>query len=227
MERNLATRTIVDICRRLAAAGFVAATDGNVSARTDQGTVLVTRSGVAKGDVGEEDIVEIDLDGRPRSGSGRPSTECGMHLFVYRARPEVNAVVHAHPPYATGFATAGIALDRCLLPEVIVGLGGIPLAPYATPSTPEVAASLAPFVASHDAVLLANHGAVAWGASPLEAFHRLEKVEHAAHVTFVATLLGGARVLTADELNRLRAVAPAAYGRAVPDRPCATDPPAS
>jgi L-fuculose-phosphate aldolase len=223
MDRQLITREIVDVCRRLAAAALVAATDGNVSGRTDEGTVLITRSGVAKGDVTEEDLLELDPGGRSLAGRGKPSTESGMHLFVYRERPDVRAVVHAHPPYATGFSTARIPLDRCLLPEVIVGLGTVPLAPYATPSTPEVAASLAPYVRDHDAVLLANHGAVAWGRSPLEAFHRIQKVEHAAHVTFVATLLGGPHALTGEELERLRSVSTASYGRTLPGRPCRPD----
>jgi len=213
MEGNAIRREIVDVCRRLAAARLVAATDGNVSARTGEGTILVTRSGVAKGEVTEADIVELAPDGARRGGSGEPSTEIGMHLFVYRERPDVHAVVHAHPPYATGFAAARVPLDRPLLPEVVLGLGAIPVAPYATPSTPEVAASIAPFVRQYNALLLANHGAVTWGDSPLDAYRRMEKVEHAAHIAFVAALLGGGRELTPAELEKLRAAAAAVAAR--------------
>ena len=138
---------LIDVCYRLYAKGFVAATDGNVSVRCGNGNFLTTRTSVNKGMVSAEDFVEVDASGDPVEGAlkappaRRPSTEIGMHLFIYSRRPDVQAIVHAHPPYATGFATAGIALDRCVAPEVIVGLGAIPLAAYATPSTAEVAAS--------------------------------------------------------------------------------------
>jgi L-fuculose-phosphate aldolase len=137
----------------------------------------------------------------------------GMHLYIYQERPDVNAVVHAHPVYATGFATARKPLDDCLFPEVVVGLGAIPLADYATPSTPEVAASLAPFVRNADAILLANHGAVTYGSDVWEAYFRMEKVEHAAHITFVATMLGGPRALTEADLKKLRDISVQSYGR--------------
>ncbi len=206
-------RQMIDVCHRLYARGMVTATDGNVSVRFANGNVLATRSGVNKGDVGENDLVEVMPDGTHVAGRGRPSTELGMHLFIYSRRPDVHAVVHAHPTYATGFATARIALDQCTFPEVIVGLGAIPLADYATPSTAEVAASLAPFVGNSDAILLANHGVVTYGADLQEAYFKMEKVEHAAHITFVATLLGGARSLTEEQLEKLRRVSVQSYGK--------------
>jgi L-fuculose-phosphate aldolase len=138
-----------------------------------------------------------------------------MHRFIYTERPDVMAIVHAHPTYATGFATARIPLDKCLLPEVIVGLGSIPLADYGTPSTTELAESLSPFVKSNDAILMMNHGAVTYGRTPIEAYFRMEKVEHAAHITFVATMLGGARPLSHEQLEKLRKVSPQSYGKNV------------
>jgi L-fuculose-phosphate aldolase len=204
---------IIDVCHRLYAQGMVTATDGNVSARLANGNILATRSGINKGMVTEHDLVEVTSHGQQVAGAGKPSTEMAMHLFIYAQRPDAMAVVHAHPIYATGFATARKALDGCLFPEVIVGLGAIPLAEYATPSTQEVAASLAPFVKTADAILLANHGVVAYGADLYDAYFRMEKVEHAAHITFVATMLGGAHALTTEEVGRLRNVSVQSYGK--------------
>jgi L-fuculose-phosphate aldolase len=204
------------VCHRLYRHGFVAATDGNVSVRLDNGNILTTRSGVNKGDATPRDLIEVTPAGKPAGGSVRPSTELGMHLFIYRERADVMAVVHAHPPYATGFAVARQPLDRPVLPEVVVGLGSIPLAAYATPSTPEVAASLRPHVRSSCAVLLAGHGAVTWGATPEEAYFRMEKVEHAAQIIFVARMLGGERVLNTAELKKLRAISLLHYGTSIP-----------
>ncbi len=207
------TSQLVDVCHRLYAGGMVTATDGNVSVRFPNGNILTTRSGINKGMVTENDFVVVTMNGEQISGSGKPSTEVGMHLFIYRERPDVHAVVHAHPVYATGFATARIGLDACLFPEVIVGLGAVPLAEYATPSTPEVAASLSPFVKTADAILLSNHGVVTYGSELYEAYFKMEKVEHAARITFVATMLGGARTLTNEELNKLRNVSVQSYGK--------------
>lgn len=204
---------LIDICHRLYARGMVAATDGNVSIRLPNGNILTTRSGINKGMVTESDFVEMTINGEHISGNGRSSTESGMHLFIYQQRPDVNAVVHAHPVHATGFATARVGLDACLFPEVIVGLGAVPLAEYATPSTPEVAASLSPFVKTADAILLANHGVVTYGSEAYEAYFKMEKVEHAARITFVATMLGGARGLTTGELEKLKRVSVQSYGK--------------
>jgi len=196
---------IVDACHRLAGAGFVAATDGNVSARLPGGNILTTRTGINKGMVTAKDLIEVSPDGTRVRGASQPSTELPLHLFIYRERTDVAAVVHAHPPYATAFATARLPLDDNLFPEVIIGLGRIPLAPYATPSTSEVADSIAPFVHSSDAILLSNHGAVTYGANPLEAFFKMQKMEHSALIACIARLLGGGKQLTSDEVGRLRA----------------------
>lgn len=207
------TIQLVNVCKRLAERGLVTATDGNVSARLANGNILATRSGINKGEVTAQDLVEVTGAGEVVAGPGKPSTELEMHLFMYANRADIAAVVHAHPVYATGFATAGIALDRCLFPEVIVGMGAIPLAPYATPSTHEVAESLAPFVKTADAILLANHGAVTCGTNLPDACFKMEKLEHAAHITFVAQMLGGARTLTRDNVERLRSISVQSYGK--------------
>ncbi len=193
--------------------GFVTATDGNVSARLECGNILVTPTALNKGQVTEGDLVELKPDGSPVTVGRRASTEVDMHLFIYQERPDIRAVVHAHPPHATGFATARIPLTACLFPEVIVGLGAIPLASYATPSTTEVAESLAPHVKSADAVLLANHGVVTYGLDVQDAYFKMEKVEHAAHITFVARVLGGEQPLSARDVDRLAGVSRASYGK--------------
>ena len=205
--------TLVDICHRLYARGFVTATDGNVSVRLENGNFLTTRTSINKGMVAAEDLVEVDRGGNPLTPNLKPSTELGMHLYIYSQRPDVNAVVHAHPTYATGFATARQPLSDCLFPEVIVGLGAVPLAEYATPSTEEIAQSLAPYVKNADAILLANHGVVTYGKDLYDAYFKMEKVEHAAHITFVARMLGGEKALSTDDIAKLRAISEQSYGK--------------
>ncbi len=204
---------LVDVCHRIYDRGYVTATDGNVSARLSNGNILATPTAVNKGMVSADDLVIVDPSGNLLSGLRRPSTELQMHLYIYQQRPEVRAVVHAHPPYATGFATARIPLNECLFPEVIVGLGAIPLAEYATPSTTEVVESIAPLVPNADAILLSNHGAVTYGSDLLDAYFKMEKLEHAAHITFVARLLGGEKPLTEEQLEKLRKISGESYGK--------------
>lgn len=229
-DSNILTQ-IVDICHRLYAKGFVTATDGNVSVRLENGHFLTTRTAINKGMVTPDDTVEVDSHGNSLTAGSHPSTELPMHLFVYSQRSDVNAVVHAHPAYATGFATARIPLTACLFPEVIVGLGAIPLAEYATPSTDEVAQSLSPFVKSADAILLANHGVVTFGKDLWDAFYRMEKVEHAAHIAFVARMLGGEKALSPEDIEKLRAISQQSYGKDFSQRiacePSLADPSAS
>lgn len=210
---------IVRVCHRLYEKGFVAATDGNVSTRLPCGHILTTRMAVNKGDVTEADIIEVDETGSPVESGPKPSTELGMHLFIYHQRPDVNAIVHAHPPCATGFATAREPLRSCLFPEVIIGLGAVPLAEYATPSTQEVSESLAPYIASADAVLLANHGVVTCGRDIWDAYYKMEKVEHAALITLIARLLGGETVLTEEDVEKLRALSEPVYGKGMTGKP--------
>jgi L-fuculose-phosphate aldolase len=194
---------VVRTCHRLAAKGFVAAYDGNVSVRLSNANVLVTPTGCNKGDVSEEHLVEVTLRGELTKPNTRPSTELGMHLFIYRRRPDIHAIVHAHPPYATGFSAARVPLPSFLFPEVVVGLGSIPLAPYATPSTEEVADALEPLVMTSNAFLLSNHGVVTCGESLEEAYFRMEKVEQTAHSAFVAQALGGGQVLGEKDVAKL------------------------
>jgi len=229
-DSNILTQ-IVDVCHHLYAKGFVTATDGNVSVRLESGNFLTTRTAINKGMTTPDDIVEVDNQGNSLAANRQPSTELPMHLFVYSQRSDVNAVVHAHPAYATGFATARIPLTACLFPEVIVGLGAIPLAEYATPSTDEVAKSLSPFVMKADAILLANHGVVTFGKDLFDAYFRMEKVEHAAHIAFVARMLGGEKALSPGDLERLREISQRSYGKdfsqriaCEPSRPSASDP---
>ncbi len=211
--REETARQIVDICRRLYERRLVTAADGNVSARLTGGTILITPSGIPKARVTETDLVEVRDDGTPVDAGCRPSTELGMHLYIYRQRADVRAVVHSHPPYATGFAAARKVIDARVFPEVIVTLGEVPVAPYATPSTDEVADSIAPFVKTARAILLANHGVVTVGRSLEEAFTAMEKVEGAAQALTVARMFGGARRLAVAELRRLEKISPASYGK--------------
>lgn len=205
--------------------GFVAANDGNISLRMADGTILTTPTGVSKGYMTPESMVRVHLTGRVLS-AGKPSSELLMHLFVYRERPEVNAVVHAHPIHATGFATAGVALESCVAAEIIATLGSIPLAAYGTPSTHELPETLRPHIHQSDAFLLANHGVVAVGKTLLEAYDRLERVEHYAHIVLIARQLGGERQLPQEEVQKLFALREK-YGQtglnpgcAVCDEPC-------
>lgn len=205
-------RELLAVCARLDRLGFTPATDGNVSARMSESHILCTPTSLAKGMVRAEDLVVVGMDGGHVAGTRRASTEIRMHLEYYRSRPDVRAVVHAHPVHATAWATAGRALDACVFPEVIVSLGTVPLAAYATPSTDEVPQSISPYTVAHDAVLLANHGVVTAGTTLAAAMHRMEKVEHTAHVLWIAETLGGARRLTSEQVRRLQEIAPASYG---------------
>ncbi|MFN8179376.1 MAG: class II aldolase/adducin family protein [bacterium] len=194
---------VVKACRELDRREYVGGRDGNVSALLPDGSVVVTPAGMRKGDVALEHLLVVDRKGKVVGGRGRASTELGMHLRIYELRADVRAVVHAHPPVATGFAAAGVALKECVLPEVIVGLGRVPIAPYATPGTPEVSRALDDLVAKHDAILLANHGAVTVGEDVDAAYQRLETVEQAARILLVARLLGGAQPLSPSEVAEL------------------------
>jgi L-fuculose-phosphate aldolase len=200
---RLQSKDIVIACRRLDHLGFVAATDGNVSVRLDDGRILITPSMLAKGEIKESQLLVCNMEGKVLAGKGKASSEIKMHLYAYRLRPDINAVVHAHPPVATGFATAGKVLTEPTLPEVILTVGPVPLARYATPSTDEVPGSIAPYVKKHNAMLLSNHGVLALGKDVTEALHRMERVEHLAKVTLVAEQLGGPKKLSKKELKTL------------------------
>jgi L-fuculose-phosphate aldolase len=194
---------LVEYGRMLHAQGFVAATDGNLSVRMDNDRVMITPTGVSKGMMHPDEMVVVDLQGEKLSGPRPPSSEIAMHLTIYRMRPEIAAVVHAHPCTATAFASAGIALDEPLCSEVVITLGAVPLAPYATTGTKELSDSLRPFIPVHNAILMANHGVVAYGASLRQAYLRMEAVEHYAKIVLAARQLGCARALDEQQLEKL------------------------
>ena len=186
------------------ARGYTASNDGNISVRLDDGRLLMTPKSVCKGFMTPEMMCITDLDGRKLAGERDPSSEMQMHLEVYRQRPDVRAVVHAHPPIATGFAVAGIPLDRAVLAEVVTTLGSVPIAEYATPSTRELPEAVRKYVKAHDGMLLANHGALTLGSDLFAAYYKMETIEHFAHISLVARLLGGERLLSREEVVRLQ-----------------------
>jgi L-fuculose-phosphate aldolase len=202
-KRASAKRDICEIGRRIYDRGFVAANDGNISVRIAADRILVTPTLVSKGFMKPGMLVTVDLDGRVLAGRLRPSSELKMHLAVYRARADLRAVVHAHPANATGFAVAGRALDRAYMPELVVNLGAVPLAPYATPSTEEVPRSIEGLVEGHGAALLANHGVLTWGRDLAEAYSRLETVELYAKILIAALAVGEPRPIEGGKLEAL------------------------
>lgn len=183
--------------------GLIAGTDGNIAVRLAGDRVLVTPSGCAKGELAPEDLVEVDLAGRHVRGSNQASSELGMHLVILRVRPDVAAVVHAHPPTATGFTIAGRTLDEGVIPELVVQVGPVPLVPYAMPGTPDLGETIAPYARGHDALLLANHGAVTMGRTLDEAHYRMESLEHSARILLTARLLGRVEALRPADVARL------------------------
>jgi L-fuculose-phosphate aldolase len=184
--------------------GFMPGTSGNLSVRLDDHRLLVTPTGVSKFLLRSADMVLIDLHGRPLNGHRKVTSEVSMHLAVYRQRDEVKAIVHSHPPIATAFACIGRGLEEMLCQEAVMTLGVVPLANYATTGTEEVAASLAPFIPDHDAILMANHGAVTYGKTLNEAFQKMEIVEHLANIELVAHQLGAPCGLKHEQIERLR-----------------------
>ncbi len=209
---------IVEICRRVYDKGFVSAYDGNISVLTENKSILITRSGVCKGDVKESDIIEINFAGEIINGRGKISTEYKIHLYAYSRRPEVNAVVHCHPTYATAFASAGEGLTQPVFPEVILTLGKVPLCKYATPSTDELPLSMEPFIEHAWAFLFQNHGAVTLGKTLRDAYYKMEKLEHAAKTLFISRLLGGAKELPAEKVRELVSLAKSSYGLDIDER---------
>jgi L-fuculose-phosphate aldolase len=213
---------IVEVGRRMYARGYTASNDGNISARLGPDRLVMTPKGVCKGFMTPDLMCITDLDGRKISGERDPSSEMLMHLEVYRQRPDVNAVVHAHPPIATGFAVAGIPLDRAVLAEVLTTLGSIPIAEYATPSTSELPAAVRKYIKAHDGMLLANHGALTAGPDLFAAYYKMETIEHFAKISLVARLLGRENLISREEVERLQALR-GSYGIKAPAPICADD----
>ena len=202
VEREL-RRQICSLGRRMYGQRLVVACEGNLSARLDPDRILVTPTGVCKGHLAPQDLLVTDPSGAVIDGSGRPSSEISMHLLFYSLRPDVHAVCHAHPPTATGFAAAGRAMEEAVLPEVIMDLGNIPLAPYGTPGTGELLKGLEPLIPKHQAILLENHGVVTCGQDLTTAYHRMETVEQFARILVTAESLGGPRLLSRTDVQKL------------------------
>lgn len=203
-----------DICavgRWIHDRAYVASTDGNISVRLDPRRVLTSPTQVSKGMMSPDDMVVTDLSGNKLSGHRNPSTEIAMHLLIYRLRPEVNAICHAHPPTATGYAAAGLPLNRAILAELVVSLGCIPVARYGTPGTRELTDAIEPLVPDYDAILLANHGVVTYGPDLLTAFFRMETTEHFARVALITELVGKEVLLSNKDVEKLLAIR-ARYG---------------
>lgn len=207
MEQNIQKikQDIIEIGKRIWTRGYVAANDGNISVKLNDEEVLTTATGVSKGFMTEEMIIQCDMEGNVITPGGkyRPSSEVKMHLEVYKERPDIKSAVHAHPPYATSFAVAGIPLNKCVLPEAIIVLGAVPLAPYGLPSTMEIPEMIKPFLQKSDAILLENHGALTFGNDLLSAYHKMETLEHTASIVWKAIQLGNVNVLSETERDRL------------------------
>jgi L-fuculose-phosphate aldolase len=211
---------IVEVGRRMYAREYTDSNAGNISLRLDDHRLLMTPKSVCKGFMTPDMMCITDLDGRKLEGDRDPSTEMLMHLEVYRQRPDVRAVVHAHPPTATGFAVAGIPLDRAVLAEVLTTLGSVPIAEYATPSTAELPEAVRKYIKAHDGMLLANHGALTVGPDVYAAYYKMETIEHFAKISLVARLLGREHLITRDEVDRLQELR-GSYGIKAPAPICA------
>lgn len=194
---------ILRVGRMLHERSYIAASDGNISVRLDDHSLLVTPTCMSKGMLAPEDLVVVDTNGQRISGFRNVSSEIGLHLMIYRVRPDVNAIVHAHPPIATSFAAAGIALDQALVSEIVLALGAVPLAQYATPGSKQLSDNIEPHILTHDAVLMANHGVVTCAHDLMQAYMHMETVEHFAKIAFITNQLGCPRFLPEDEVHHL------------------------
>ena len=199
-------RDIVEVCKRVYAHGWLAATDGNVSVLMADGRIVATPTGVHKGYIGEADLIVIDRSGKKLSGTREPSSEIMMHLAAYDVRPDVRAVVHAHPTNCIAFSLAGVSLAQCLLPEIVFTFGAIPTTAYTTPTTEEVPREVTRWLRDFDAMILDRHGSLTVGADVFAAYDKLERMEHVAEITFRARQLGPMRPLAADQISRLQEV---------------------
>jgi L-fuculose-phosphate aldolase len=194
---------IIEIGKLVFQKGWVAANDGNITIRMDQDTLLATPTGVCKGMMHPDDLILVDMKGNKISGRRERTSEIAMHLTIYELRPDIKAVVHAHPPVATGYATAGKPLNLALLPEVVIGLGCVPIADYGLPGTPALTEGMLPLIPKYEALLMANHGAVCYGEDVYKAYFKMETMEHFARIHLVAELLGGPKVLPRVEVDKL------------------------
>lgn len=196
-------KDIIDIGRLVYQKGWVAANDGNITIRLDQHRILATPTGVSKGMMSLDDLIIVNMQGNKIEGRKERTSEIAMHTTIYSMRSDIHAIVHTHPPVATGFASAGRPLNLALLPEVIIGLGCVPLIDYGLPGTPALTEPMLPYIPKYDAILMGNHGAVCYGEDVYKAFFKMETMEHFARISLVAELLGGARPLPRAEVDKL------------------------
>ncbi len=205
MKKKIQTlrKEIIEAGRRAYKKGYVAANDGNISARITKDKILITPSGVSKGFMKPADLIIIDVKGKKIKGTKNPSSESYMHLQIYKDRPDVNSVCHFHPPFATAFAVAGIPLDKMILTEVVIALGTIPLVEYGTTGTTELYEKISSYIKNYDAFLLANHGALSVGNSVFNAYYKMETLEHAAMIQFLAHQLGNINILNEKQTAEL------------------------
>ena len=198
-------KLIIEIGRRIWIRGYVASNDGNISVRLNDNELLTTPTGVSKGFLTDDMIIKTDMNGKVISGNPKykPSSEVKMHIEVYKERPDIKSVVHAHPTYATSFAVAGIPLNKCVLPEAVIVIGAVPTAKYGLPSTMEIPDAIREHIKNSDAILLENHGALTLGSDLLNAYHKMETLEHTANIIWKAIQLGNMNVLPEFERNRL------------------------
>jgi len=205
MEYKEIREQICDVCHKMWQLGWVAANDGNVSVKLDDGNFLVTPTGISKSFITPEKLVIINSEGEVLQALDgyRPSSEIKMHLRCYKERDDVGAVLHAHPPTATGYAVAHIPLDRYTMIETVAAIGSIPVTPYGTPSTYEVPDAIAPYLQEHDVLLLANHGALTVGADAITAYYRMETLELFAKISLTAHLLGGEKEISRENIDKL------------------------
>jgi L-fuculose-phosphate aldolase len=202
MDEQTARRDLIRVCHLMYERSYVVSSDGNVSVRLDDGRILATPTMTCKGRMTDDLIAVTDIDGN-KLNDRKASSELAMHQLIYRERPDVKAVCHAHPPHGTAFAVAGLAIDQPILSEVILTLGCVPLASYGTPSTDELTQQMQPLVKHHNALLMANHGAVAYGNDLWQAWDRLETLEHTAKIAILSRVLGGSKNLSADAVEKL------------------------
>ena len=213
MNEYMVKQDIIEIGKRMYAKGFVASNDGNISVKVSENELIITPTGVSKGYMKEEDLIRVDLDGNVISGDKKPSSEMKMHLVVYRNRPDVFSVCHAHPQIATAFAVARKVCEKIALPEVIFSIGRVALAEYATPSTQEVPDSIKDKIKTVDAILLSNHGALTVGSDIFDAYYKMETLEHFAGITMYARLLGGEVGLEPEQVSELIKIRKEKYGK--------------
>jgi len=198
---------IIETGKRMYERGFVAANDGNISAKSDDGNIWITPTFVSKGDMTPDMMLKLSPDGEILCGERKRSSETGMHLRIYAENPEINAVVHAHPPFSTAFAVAELPLDLPIYPEAFVLLGEVPCAKYALPGSPEVGDSVAPYCKSHKALLLAHHGLVTWGKDLTQAWHRMESAEgYARIIIYSKYIMGIVKPLTEEQTEALKLI---------------------